>query len=143
VVHPAPSIGDAVTAELEGERPENVEVRSPCNYITFVRMLADSFFIITDSGGVQEEAPALGKPVLVVNHRTAREEPLTAGTATLVGTNVSDIVAAATRLLNDPRHYARMAVAHDPYGDGRAGERIAELLTTAVRLIPREVSVGS
>ncbi len=143
VVHPAPSIGDAVTAELADQRPENVEVRPPCDYVAFVRMLADSFFIITDSGGVQEEAPALGKPVLVVNHRTAREEPLTAGTATLVGTNVSDIVAAATRLLADPRHYARMAIAHDPYGDGRAGERIAELLTTAVRLLPREVSIGS
>ena len=143
VVHPSPPIEDAVMAELGCERPENVDVRTPCDYITFVRMLADSFFIITDSGGVQEEAPALGKPVLVVNHRTARQEPLSAGTATLVGTSVSDIVGAATRLLRDPKHYTRMAVAHDPYGDGRAGERIADLLSTAVRLVPREVSVGS
>jgi UDP-N-acetylglucosamine 2-epimerase (non-hydrolysing) len=142
VIHPAPSIGDAVSAELGSERPDNVEVRSPCDYVSFVRMLADSFFIITDSGGVQEEAPALGKPVLVVNHRTAREEPLTAGTAALVGTTVSTIVEAAMRLLEDPQHHARMSVAHDPYGDGRAGERIAELLITAVRLVPREVSVS-
>jgi UDP-N-acetylglucosamine 2-epimerase (non-hydrolysing) len=143
VVHPAPSIGDAVTAELAAERPENVDVLPPRDYVTFVRMLADSTFIITDSGGVQEEAPALGRPVLVVNHRTAREEPLTAGTAVLVGTNVDEIVGAATRLLRDPDHYARMAVAHDPYGDGRAGERIADLLAPALRLVPREVAVGS
>jgi UDP-N-acetylglucosamine 2-epimerase len=97
-------------------------------------MLADSFLILTDSGGLQEEAPVLGKPVLVINRRTERHEPLAAGTARVVGTGESDIVDAASRLLDDPVHYARMATPHDPYGDGQAGERIAAILASAHQL---------
>jgi UDP-N-acetylglucosamine 2-epimerase (non-hydrolysing) len=96
-------------------------------------MLADSFLILTDSGGLQEEAPVLGKPVLVVNRRTERHEPLAAGTAHVVGTGESDIVDAASRLLDDPVHYAQMATRHDPYGDGQAGERIAAILASALQ----------
>ena len=105
-----------------------MEVFAPRSYVTFVHMLADSFLIMTDSGGVQEEAPVLGKPVLVVNRKTAREEPLRAGTARVVGTHHEDIVSAAARLLEDPVEYERMAVRHDPYGDGFAGQRIVEVL---------------
>jgi UDP-N-acetylglucosamine 2-epimerase len=104
--------------------------------------------VLTDSGGLQEEAPALGKPVLVVNERTARQEPLAAGTARIVGTSESDIVEAASRLLDDPFHYARMAARHDPYGDGHAGERIATVLAAmapsieGARRAPRERAIG-
>ena len=84
--------------------------------------------MLTDSGGVQEEAPALGKPVLVMRETTERPEGVEAGTAKLVGTDANRIVAEATHLLDDPEAYAAMARAHNPFGDGRASERIVELL---------------
>ena len=96
-------------------------------------MLADSYVILTDSGGLQEEAPVLGKPVLVINQRTERHEPVAVGTADIVGTMETDIVEATARLLDDSAHYTRMATRHDPYGDGRAGERIAALLDDMFR----------
>ncbi|MET9519201.1 UDP-N-acetylglucosamine 2-epimerase (non-hydrolyzing) [Streptomyces sp. NPDC002994] len=128
VSHPSPRVMRMLQQTLNGTRPRNVEVLAPCSYIPFMRMLADSYVIVTDSGGIQEEAPALGKPLLVVNRRTAREEPLRAGTSNLVGTDQDDIVAAVAALLEDPVHYARMATRHDPYGDGVAGERIVKIL---------------
>lgn len=148
VCHPAPAIRRAVTQALSGDRPSNVEVRPPCDYLSFVRMLADAFLVLTDSGGVQEEAPVLGTPVLVVNPRTARQEPLTAGTARIVGTRESDIIDATARLLEDPDYYVQMATRHDPYGDGHAGERIATVLSGLARPLerrgsrPRERTVG-
>jgi UDP-N-acetylglucosamine 2-epimerase (non-hydrolysing) len=86
--------------------------------------------VLTDSGGIQEEAPSFGKPVLVLRETTERPEGIQAGTARLVGTARDRIVAETERLLGDPASYARMAVAHNPYGDGRAGERIAAHLAT-------------
>ena len=133
VVHPAPAIDRAVQASLPGERPPNLELLSPLGYVPFVQVLADSYVILTDSGGLQEEAPVLGKPLLVINQRTERHEPVAVGTADIVGTMEADIVDATARLLDDPAHYARMATRHDPYGDGRAGERIAALLDDAFR----------
>jgi len=103
-------------------------------------MLADSFLILTDSGGIQEEAPALGKPVLVVNRRTERQEALAAGTAQIVGTTEDEIVAAATRLFEDPDQYRRMATRHDPYGDGHAGERIAGVLADSADILRRSAA---
>jgi UDP-N-acetylglucosamine 2-epimerase (non-hydrolysing) len=138
VVHPAPSIERALTDTLDGYRPPNVDLLAPSDYVSFVRILADSFLILTDSGGIQEEAPAVGRPVLVVNSRTERHEPLAAGTARVVGTDEHEIVAAAIRLLEDPLHYGRMAARHDPYGDGHAGERIAEVLTSLAHTPRRE-----
>jgi UDP-N-acetylglucosamine 2-epimerase (non-hydrolysing) len=85
---------------------------------------------LSDSGGVQEEAPALGKPVLVMRETTERPEGVEAGTAKRVGTNADRIVAAATRLLDDPAAYEAMARAHNPFGDGRASKRIVELLAS-------------
>ncbi len=128
VVHPNPQIERLVSAGLGEERPRNVELLPPQDYVSFVQMLADAFFVVTDSGGLQEEAPTLGKPVLVVNRETARREPLTAGTARIVGASRDEIVAAASVLFDEPEQYARMAVRHEPYGDGRAGARIAALL---------------
>lgn len=127
-VHPAPAIARATTAGLLGERPANLELLPPCGYVPFVQMLADSFLILTDSGGLQEEGPTLGKPVLVVSHRTERQEGLAAGSASIVGADEDEIVAAASRLFDDPAHYALMATPRDLYGDGHAGARIAEVL---------------
>jgi len=83
-----------------------------------------SYLILTDSGGVQEEAPSLGKPVLVMRDTTERPEAVEAGTVILVGTNETKIVKEAQRLLDNPKHYREMTRAHNPYGDGRAAERI-------------------
>jgi UDP-N-acetylglucosamine 2-epimerase (non-hydrolysing) len=138
MVHPAPSIERALTEALDGHRPPNVDLLAPCDYVSYVRMLADSHLILTDSGGIQEEAPVLGKPVLVTNQRTERHEPVAAGTACLVGTGEHQIVDAVARLLEDPAHYARMTARHDPYGDGHAGERIAAVLTSLVGSLRRE-----
>jgi UDP-N-acetylglucosamine 2-epimerase (non-hydrolysing) len=138
VVHPAPSIERALAEALDGRRPRNVELLTPCDYLSYVGILARSFLILTDSGGIQEEAPALGKPVLVVNRRTERHEPLAAGTACIVGTTEEEIVSGAARLLDDPVHYARMAARHEPYGDGHAGERIATVLASLAHSFRRE-----
>jgi UDP-N-acetylglucosamine 2-epimerase (non-hydrolysing) len=133
VVHPAPSIERAIATALDGHRPPNIDLVGPRDYVSYVGMLAGSFLILTDSGGIQEEAPVLGKPVLVVNQRTERHEPLKVGTASLVGTDVDEIVEATARLLDDPAHHAQMTFRHDPYGDGHAGERIAEVLSSFAR----------
>ena len=87
-----------------------------------------AFFVLTDSGGVQEEAPSLGKPVLVMRDTTERPEAVDAGTVILVGTSRERIVAEANRLLNDGAHYARMAQAMNPYGDGLAAKRIRAVI---------------
>lgn len=128
VQHPSPAVARAVSATLAWKRPRNVELIPPCDYATFVGMLADAYLILTDSGGIQEEAPVLGTPVLVVNSKTDRQEAVAAGTAAIVGTDVDDIVAAAAALLDDHRRHSRMATQHHAFGDGRAGERIASVL---------------
>jgi UDP-N-acetylglucosamine 2-epimerase (non-hydrolysing) len=133
MVHPAPAVTRALETALPGAKPANLELLAPCGYVPFVQMLADSHLILTDSGGLQEEGPALGKPVLVVSHRTERQEGLAAGAASIAGADEGEIVAAATRLLDDSAHYARMATQRDLYGDGRAGERIAAVLAERVR----------
>lgn len=106
----------------------NVALIEPLDYPHFVRLLAISDLMLTDSGGVQEEAPALGKPVLVMRETTERPEGIAAGTARLVGTDCARIVAEVERLLDDPQAYAAMARAHNPFGDGAAAARIRELL---------------
>jgi UDP-N-acetylglucosamine 2-epimerase (non-hydrolysing) len=83
---------------------------------------------MTDSGGIQEEAPALGKPVLIMRETTERPEGVDAGTALLLGTDPDRIVLEATRLLEDPAHYARMSRAHNPFGDGKASQKIRDIL---------------
>ncbi len=108
---------------------DRVRLIEPPDYAPFVKLMQKSTLILTDSGGVQEEAPSLGKPVLVLRETTERPEGVAAGTARLVGTDRQKIVAEASRLLLDPDAYAAMARAVSPYGDGRASVRIADALT--------------
>ncbi len=107
---------------------ENVHLIAPLDYAPFVVAMDRCLFILTDSGGVQEEAPSLGKPVLVMRDTTERPEAVEAGTVRLVGTDRHRIVTEAERLFNDKAHYARMAACHNPYGDGKTADRIVEVL---------------
>jgi UDP-N-acetylglucosamine 2-epimerase (non-hydrolysing) len=125
-VHPSPNVWDAVHARLAGV--DRVILISAVAYEVFVALMKASDIILTDSGGIQEEAPSLQKPVLVMRETTERVEGIEAGTAQLVGTASDAIVTAVERLLCDPAAYARMAGAVNPYGDGRAAERIVAIL---------------
>ena len=125
-VHPNPNVRRVMDAELAGL--DNVALIEPLDYPHFARLLDIAHLMLTDSGGVQEEAPALGKPVLVMRETTERPEGLAGGTARLVGTDADRIVAEATRLLDDADAYAAMSRAHNPFGDGGSARRIVELL---------------
>jgi UDP-N-acetylglucosamine 2-epimerase (non-hydrolysing) len=125
-VHPNPSVSCVVRESLRGHA--NIDLIEPLDYVTFVDLMQRSHLILTDSGGVQEEAPSLGKPVLVLRENTERPEAVHAGTATLVGTDVDSIVAVTRHLLDDEAEYDRRRRIHNPYGDGRASERIAEAI---------------
>ena len=106
----------------------NVFLIDPLQYEQFIYMMNKSYFVITDSGGVQEEAPSLGKPVLVMRDTTERPEAVDAGTVKLVGTNTKAIREEAQKLLDDQTEYNRMSKAHNPYGDGKACERIVNFI---------------
>jgi len=125
-VHLNPNVQAAAREGLAGA--ERVELIEPLGYREFVALLASAHLVLTDSGGIQEEAPALGKPVLVLREKTERPEGVAAGVVKLVGTDRSRIVQEVTRLLCDPGAYAAMARGVDVYGDGRAATRIAEVL---------------
>jgi len=125
-VHLNPNVQEPVQRIL-GDTP-GVHLIDPQDYLPFVWLMDRSYLIITDSGGVQEEAPSLGKPVLVMRETTERPEAVDAGTVKLVGTDREKIVAEATELLCNQSSYDRMARAHNPYGDGMAAARIAEIL---------------
>ena len=125
-VHPNPNVGAVMDAVL-GDRP-NVARIDPLDYPHFIRALSMCDLALTDSGGVQEEAPSLGKPVLVMRETTERPEGVAAGTALLVGTDPDRIVAEVFTLLDDKAAHARMARAHNPFGDGQASARIARLI---------------
>ena len=130
-VHPSPQVSPVVHAALDGV--DGVRLVDPLDYAQTVAAVAASRFVLTDSGGLQEEAPTLGKPVLVMRRETERPEGLEAGTLRLVGAEYADIVAEAQRLLTDRSLYARMAHASNPYGDGRAAERIVGWLLHVLR----------
>jgi UDP-N-acetylglucosamine 2-epimerase (non-hydrolysing) len=125
-LHPNPTVRATLRPLLDPH--ENVLLTEPQEYGEFARLLARCHLVLTDSGGIQEEAPALGKPVLVMRETTERSEGVEAGTLELVGTDPERIVQVAGRLLADPAAYARMATAPNPYGDGRAAERIVAAL---------------
>jgi UDP-N-acetylglucosamine 2-epimerase (non-hydrolysing) len=125
-VHLNPNVQEPVRRILGGT--ERIHLLPPLPYGAFVRLMDRAHLILTDSGGVQEEAPSLGKPVLVMRGRTERPEGIEAGNVRLVGTERERIVSEAALLLNDGEKYAAMAAAHNPYGDGHAAERIAEAL---------------
>ena len=128
-VHLNPNVQSVVRATLEGVA--RVHLLAPVDYPQLVALLRRCTLVITDSGGIQEEAPTFGKPVLVLREATERPEGIEAGTARLVGTARAGICAAAEELLRDPGAYARMATAHNPYGDGHAAERIVTILRDA------------
>jgi UDP-N-acetylglucosamine 2-epimerase (non-hydrolysing) len=125
-VHLSPRVRATVFARLD--RHPRVQLVEPLDYGAFVLAMDRAELILTDSGGVQEEAPSLGKPVLVLRETTERPEAVEAGTARLVGTDVATIVAEATRLLSDAEHHRGMSRAINPYGDGKAAGRILEVL---------------
>lgn len=128
-VHPNPNVRPVMEATLGGR--ENIALVEPLDYPHFVRLMEMADLLLTDSGGVQEEGPSFGKPVLVMRDTTERPEGITAGTAKLVGTDREMIVREATRLLDDRDAYEAMARAHNPYGDGKASQRIAQAVATA------------
>ncbi|MBI3764703.1 MAG: UDP-N-acetylglucosamine 2-epimerase (non-hydrolyzing) [Chloroflexi bacterium] len=125
-VHPNPNVRGPVYAALDGL--PNVSLLPPLDYLEFASLMSRAHLILTDSGGIQEEAPGLGVPVLVMRAVTERPEAVEAGTARLVGTASRTIVAEASRLLDDPAAHAAMARAVNPFGDGRAAERIVSIL---------------
>ena len=128
-VHPNPNVRRVMEAELAGLA--NVALIEPLDYPNFARLLDLAEIMLTDSGGVQEEAPALGKPVLVMRETTERPEGIAAGTARLVGTDPARIVTEIFTLLDDKAAYDAMARAHNPFGDGKTAPRIMELIANA------------
>lgn len=125
-VHLNPNVEKPVNRLLGGL--DNVFLIPPQDYLPFVYLMNSSYLILTDSGGVQEEAPSLGKPVLVMRDTTERPEAVAAGTVELVGTDSKRIVEQVSRLLNDAFEYEKMTRAHNPYGDGKAVSRIISIL---------------
>lgn len=128
-VHLNPNVQEPVRRIL-GSLP-NVHLIEPLDYLPFIYLMNRSYLVITDSGGIQEEAPSLGKPVLVIRDTTERPEAVEAGTVKLVGTDAVKISREASTLLDDERAYQRMAFSHNPYGDGQAAKRIVDVLSGA------------
>lgn len=126
-VHLNPNVRKPVKEILSNVK--NVYLIEPLDYEPFVYLMSKSYLIMTDSGGIQEEAPSLGKPVLVMRDTTERPEAVEAGTVKLVGTNYEDIFREAQKLLDNSEDYERMSKAHNPYGDGKACQRIIKELT--------------
>jgi len=125
-VHLNPNVRKPVNELLTGVK--NIHIIEPLQYEEFVYLMSKAYFIITDSGGIQEEAPSLGKPVLVMRDTTERPEAVRAGTVTLVGTKPEKIIRKSQRLIDDTKEYERMSKAHNPYGDGKASKKIADFL---------------
>ena len=122
-VHPNPNVQDPVQRFLAGR--DNILLTEPLDYVPFVDLMRRARFLVTDSGGVQEEGPSLGKPILVMREKTERPEAVEAGTVRLVGTDEEKIVREAATLLDDEEEYQRRSRVHNPYGDGHASERTA------------------
>ena len=129
-VHLNPNVQEPVNRLLKGV--PNITLIEPQDYLPFVYLMNQAHIILTDSGGIQEEAPSLGKPVLVMRDTTERPEAVSAGTVKLVGTDVDKITASLNQLLTDEKAYEEMSFAHNPYGDGKACERIIEVLREKV-----------
>ena len=125
-VHLNPNINKPVNRILKGIK--NIHLIKPLEYESFIFLLKHSYMVLTDSGGIQEEAPSLGKPVLVMRETTERPEAIEAGTVEIVGSKQKRIVKGVSRLLNDKKHYQKMSRAHNPYGDGLACKRIVDVL---------------
>ena len=127
-LHKSPAVREAIGPVLRGG--SNITLTEPLDYFDFTASLADADLILTDSGGLQEEAPSLGKPVLVLRETTERPEAIEAGAARLVGTRPDSVYQAAAWLLDDADSYENMAQTVNPFGDGHAAERIVSRLAT-------------
>jgi len=125
-VHPNPNVKGAVMNHLNNV--DNISLIEPLNYLAFVHLLQRSYLVMTDSGGIQEEAPAFGKPVIVLRNTTERPEGITAGTAQLAGTNYDEILRLTSSLLENAHEYEKMARTVNPFGDGRSSKRIVKTL---------------
>jgi len=125
-VHPNPNVQDPVNRLLAGQ--PNIHLIAPLDYIPFVDLMRRAYILVTDSGGVQEEGPSLGKPILVLREKTERPEAVEAGTVKLVGTDENRIVNEAEILLENEEMHTRMKLVHNPYGDGRASDRISTII---------------
>jgi len=130
-VHLNPQVQQAAKSILDGIK--RVHLINPLDYEPFVQLMNKSYLILTDSGGIQEEAPSLGKPVLILREITERPEAITAGTAKIVGRDTDRIATKASLLLSNPNEYRKMAKAKNPYGDGKAAERIVDILLEQLR----------
>jgi UDP-N-acetylglucosamine 2-epimerase (non-hydrolysing) len=131
--HMNPNVINPLKRIIGGSGLANINIIEPVDYLTAVYLMQRSYLILTDSGGIQEEAPSLGKPVLVMRDVTERPEAVEAGTVRLVGSDRHKIVKEVTRLIVDSNEYEKMSRAHNPYGDGTACERICRILTRIVR----------
>src|SRR3712207_6836564 len=125
-MHKNPVVRDVVQRDLQGR--ERVHLIEPQEYVPWVNLMQRSHLVLTDSGGIQEEGPALGKPILVMRETTERPEGVAAGTARLVGTDPEVILREAGQLLTDAQAYEKMARAANPYGDGQSAARIVDTL---------------
>ena len=125
-VHLNPNVREPVNRILSGIN--NIHLIEPMGYLSFIKLMDLSYLVLTDSGGIQEEAPSLGKPVLVMRERTERQEAVKAGTVKLVGTKKKDIVRAVSELLTNNEKYANMSRIHNPYGNGEASQNICQVL---------------
>lgn len=134
-VHRNPLVREAVSEELEGV--PGIHLVEPMEYEPFTNLMARSAIVLTDSGGIQEEAPSLGKPVLVLRDTTERPEAVEAGTVRLVGTDEEKVFETAYKLLTDEKEYKSMAEAVNPYGDGHAAGRIVDALCGLKELVTK------
>jgi UDP-N-acetylglucosamine 2-epimerase (non-hydrolysing) len=139
--HRNPVVREAVLPQLRGVG--NVTITEPLPYGEFTRLLSHAAVVLTDSGGVQEEAPSLGKPVLVMRENTERPEAVEAGTVRLIGTDENRIVEEVSQLLADPAAYQRMALASNPYGDGRAAQRSVQSIGHLLGIAERPQEFGA
>jgi UDP-N-acetylglucosamine 2-epimerase (non-hydrolysing) len=133
-VHPNPNVRDPVQRHLAGH--PHIRLIEPQSYVPFVDLMRRAYLLITDSGGIQEEGPSLGKPILVLREKTERPEAVIAGTVKLVGTDEDRIVQEAVRLLDERKAYDQMARIHNPYGDGQASARISDLINSFLTANP-------
>ena len=133
-MHLNPNVRQPISEVFSKTHGENIFFIEPLEYLDFVFLMEKSTLVLTDSGGIQEEAPGLVKPVLVMRDTTERPEALAAGTVRLVGTNYDKIVAEVSHLLDDADYYTTMSRAANPYGDGKASERISRILHQALAL---------
>jgi UDP-N-acetylglucosamine 2-epimerase (non-hydrolysing) len=135
VLHPNQYVRTQIRARLQGV--SNIHLIEPCSHRELLELMRDADLVMSDSGGIQEETPALGIPLLVLREKTERPEGIAAGSARLVGTSTDRIVSEAQHLLDNPAALAAMSVRRFPYGDGRAAPRIATIIEDWLALSPR------